>query len=674
MTAFWRRGALRIMPPPVWRTSPIATPEIPGSSSAAEAGIPLTAEQAAAALRQRDNLRVSEDIVAWLEYDPVTAINQLWCLQEQMPVRVSAPGFSVRSSVNGYGGGAFCLAGIRAFAVDGASQQIHEIECPKGRQRQVTCDPESRFGGLFWDPVFRRILAVRELLDGDQVLAQQLVSVEPADGSLAVVAEGADFYGTPALSEDGRLLAWVTWSLPDMPWQRSQLWVASLDADGRASPPQLLPTPTEASVQQPGFAANQLFALSDHDGWWQPWGIDLGRRAAVWSKLSNRQADHASAPWQLQEHHSVALPAGGWVRAHYRDGSGQLWWEPEDQPRQRLGPSYVDFRSLQQRDGRVFCVGRQSDALDSILEIDPARGSVRVLAGGEKPLMAGGCTGPELIEFEAADGTGITGFFYPSAGAAPRTERPPLIVRVHGGPTSAAYPVFDPQTQYWCSHGFAVADINYRGSTGFGRAFRLALKGRWGEADVSDVCSAVDYLDQQGLADGRRAFIQGRSAGGYTALMALVDREVFRAGASLFGVSDPLRLRAQTHRFESGYLDWLLGDPAEFPDRWAARTPVLQAHRIQAPVCFYQGGQDRVVVPAQTESMVNALEASGHSPGYYLFPEEGHGFRQAHRQALLLSTLLEFYRRHSGILPAREEGLNQTSESERAAPDFGHGA
>ena len=617
---------------------------------------------AAAALRQRDNLRVSETTVAWLEYDPATAGNQLWCLQSGIATQVTGADFSIRSSINGYGGGAFCLAGSRAFAVDGTDHQIHEIGCPHGRRRQITDEPQSRFGALTWDPARKRILAVREILAGEHVLGQQLVAVEPAEGNLVVLAEGHDFYGAPALSENGHLLAWVTWALPDMPWQRSQLHVATLDPNGRAVGTRLLPAPAEASVQQPRFAGNRLFVVSDHQDWWQPWQVDLRGEQAIWSSRTERRADHASPPWQLQEQHAVALADGSWVRACYRDGSGELWWEPEGSPARRLARTYVDFRALQHRQGRVLCIGRRPDALDSILEIDPAGDQVRVLAGGERPLSAESCTMPELIRFAVADGTEISGFFYPGAESGPPGQRPPLIVRVHGGPTSAAYPVFDPQVQYWSSHGFAVADINHRGSSGFGRAFRLALRGRWGEAEVADVCAAVSYLDGRGLADGRRAFIQGRSAGGYTALMALVGQNVFRAGASLFGVSDPLKLRALTHRFESGYLDWLLGDPEKYPHRWEARTPVRQAHRIGVPVSFYQGGQDRVVVPAQTESMVAALEAAGHSPRYHLFPEEGHGFRHGRNQVLMLATLLEFYQYHSRLPSAPHERLEQTCQ------------
>ncbi len=603
-------------------------------------------------MRQRDNLRVSRGQVAWLEYDPAESANQLWCLRNGAPLQVTAPDFSIRSGINGYGGGALCLDGPRAFVVESADQQIQQVDCNTGARSRLTCEPDARFGGLVWDPVRCRILAVCERLKHGQVEAQQLVAIDPETGRVGVLASGEDFYGAPVLSQNGCQLSWVTWSLPDMPWLFSRLWRAQVNQGGTLASPCPMDTPRPASVQQPLFVEDRLVALSDHQGWWQPYDVSAEADSIQWQALTNRQADHANAPWQLQESHSVALPGKAWARVIYHQGTAELWL-CDGSGEHRLAERFVDFRALQQKAGRILCIGKRPDALDSVLDIDPATGAVTLLAGGEQPLGAGGCVSPELLRFTAANGMGITGFFYRPVRHDPGHDNgltspdlPPVIIRVHGGPSSAAYPVFDPQVQFWVQHGLAVLDVNYRGSTGFGREFRLALAGNWGEADVEDMCAAVAYLKGHGLADHRRAFIQGRSAGGFTVLMAMMETGVFKAGASLFGVSDPARLRSQTHRFESGYLDWLLGDPDQHRDRWQQRTPVLQAHRITAPVIFYQGGQDQVVVPAQTDTMVAALKASGQAPAYHYFPEEGHGFRSASRQAFLLASLLRFYQDH----------------------------
>lgn len=595
-------------------------------------------------MRQRDNLRVSAHTVAWLEYDPGEAVNQLWCLRGGTPVRLTDATFSIRSAVNGYGGGAMCLDRYMAYVVELSSQQIVCVDCRSGARRQISKDSQGQFGGLVWDAARRRLLAVREDRDDGTGVRQQLVAITPRTGQVTVLAEGEDFYGTPAIASDGRSLAWVTWSLPDMPWLTSRLWQADVTELGELARVRALDPPMPASVQQPGFAHGKLVALSDHRGWWQPFLVSETDNGVEWQGLEDREADHANAPWQLAEQHAVALYGGGRAWVCYHQGYGELWWraQADSEPR-RLLSHCVDFRALQARGDQLFCIARHPDAMDSVMAVDPQSGQWRRLAGGEQPVAADQCVMATGMALPVPDGQAHL-FYYPAAKAHDRL--PPVIVRVHGGPTSAAYPVFDPQTQYWVQHGFSVVDVNYRGSSGFGRAYRLALAGRWGQLDVEDARAAVSCLSQKGLVDGDRAYIQGRSAGGFTVLMAMLDSDCFRAGASLFGVSDPSRLRSMTHRFESGYLDWLLGDPLEHGERWRARTPVDHGHRIRRPMIFFQGGQDRVVVPEQTEAMVAALEANGQPVSYHYFPEEGHGFRRAERQAFLLEALLAFYDAH----------------------------
>ena len=249
---------------------------------------------------------------------------------------------------------------------------------------------------------------------------------------------------------------------------------------------------------------------------------------------------------------------------------------------------------------------------------------------------------PQPLSYPSGDGQ-AQGFLYlpERHGEGP----PPLLVSIHGGPTSCTYPVFDARIQFWVRQGFAVADLNYRGSSGHGRAYRQALHLRWGEVDVEDACAVVDHLGAQGLVDPTRAFIRGGSAGGYTVLCALAFRDVFRAGASLYGVSDPLALAKVTHKFEADYLDWLIGDPEADRTRYEARTPLLHAEGIQAPVIFLQGLKDAVVVPAQTDAMAAALEARGIPVVVRRYPDEGHGFRRAANQADALEQEAAFYRR-----------------------------
>ncbi|MGH8354275.1 MAG: alpha/beta hydrolase family protein, partial [Pseudomonas sp.] len=255
---------------------------------------------------------------------------------------------------------------------------------------------------------------------------------------------------------------------------------------------------------------------------------------------------------------------------------------------------------------------------------------------------------PEPLRFASGAGEWAHAFFYPPRNAAHSGlagEQPPLLVFLHGGPTSACYPLFDPRIQFWTQRGFAVADLNYRGSSGFGRAYRQRLHGQWGLVDVEDAYALLRHLGESGRVDPARAFIRGASAGGYTALCTLAGGAGFRGGASLYGVSDPLALRRVTHKFEADYLDWLIGDPEREPERYRARTPLYHAGRIQAPLIFFQGGLDTVVPPAQTESMVAALRAQHVPVEYRLYPEERHGFRQAAHLADALEREWRFYRR-----------------------------
>ncbi len=262
-----------------------------------------------------------------------------------------------------------------------------------------------------------------------------------------------------------------------------------------------------------------------------------------------------------------------------------------------------------------------------------------MLAGGAEILPAGQISLPQPIHY-GSGGEQAHGFFYPpvhSQGAAP------LVVFIHGGPTSACYPVLDPRIQYWTQRGFAVADLNYRGSTGYGREYRQALHQRWGESDVADACAVVEYLAAQGVVDKRKAFIRGGSAGGYTTLCALAFQDVFRAGASLYGVSDPIALGHATHKFEGDYLDWLIGDPQRDADRYRQRTPLLHAERIKVPVIFFQGELDAVVVPEQTRSMLAALQANGIDAEGHFYAGERHGFRKAENLAHALEEEWKFY-------------------------------
>ena len=306
---------------------------------------------------------------------------------------------------------------------------------------------------------------------------------------------------------------------------------------------------------------------------------------------------------------------------------------------------YSRFRHLALDAQFIYCIAASPISPSAVIAIDRATRKVNVLAGGVAPLPAERISRPQTLRYPSGSGE-AHGFFYPAMSS---ETKPALVVFIHGGPTSACYPMLDPRIQYWTQRGFAVADLNYRGSSGYGREYRQALHLSWGEVDVEDACAVVAYLARQGLIDGERAFIRGGSAGGYTTLCALAFQQVFRAGASLYGVSDPVALARATHKFEGDYLDWLIGDPEQDAERYAARTPLLHASNIRVPVIFFQGELDAVVVPQQTRDMVTALEQNGIPVEAHYYPEERHGFRRAANQAHALEQEWKFYRRVMGL-------------------------
>jgi len=602
-----------------------------------------SAEKAASVSCDFAELRAGHGGVFWIEYNPADARCTLWHWRDGTTRCLTPPGISLRSRVYEYGGGAFCLTEDGVAYVDEQDQQIYlqPLDCPPtALSRNADC----RYGDLQFDGRHRAILAVEETRAGECV-EHRLVSISLADGRRRVLVEGADFYASPTLDTSSDRLAWIQWQRPEQPWTATSLWVAERSLDGDCHKPRCLAgLQGSESLQQPRFAADgSLYCLSDRDGWWQPWREQVDGLVPV---LGSVECDHAPAPWQLDTVSYLPLPEGALLLTRMLEGHGLLFEQHSQNGERHLAREFSRCRQLAADAQYFYCIAASPERTPAVLAIDRLSGQCRVLAGGEQPLPANQLSRPQSFSFATGDAETAHGFFYPPANAcyrAPEEDKPPLVVFIHGGPTSACYPVFDPRIQYWTQRGFAVADINYRGSSGFGRAYRQRLHGQWGVLDVEDACAAVAELARRGQIDPARTFIRGSSAGGYTALGALVADAGFRGGASLYGVSDPLALRRVTHKFEGDYLDWLIGDPQADAERYRQRTPLAHAGRIRVPVIFFQGGQDAVVLPEQTESMVAALREQGVAVEYRLYPEERHGFRQARNLADALERECRFY-------------------------------
>jgi dipeptidyl aminopeptidase/acylaminoacyl peptidase len=499
----------------------------------------------------------------------------------------------------------------------------------------------------------------------------------PEGAAQRVLVSGADFYANPRLSPDGARLCWLAWNHPNMPWDGTELWVGELAPDGTiaasrrvagapAAPVSLEPerdrdaaSPQEAIFQPEWGPDGRLYFVSDRSGWWNLYR--LGEDDAV-EPLCPAAAEFGQPQWVFGSATYGFAPgapgAGGapvlvcafcrqgvWRLGRLDPGSGRL--EEVDTP-------YTDLHSLHVLpDGSAAVEAGAPDAPPAIVRVHLPDGRCDVLrrsgATGAGPAYL---STPRAVSFPTAGGETAHAFFYPPANAdfrAPDGERPPLLVKSHGGPTSATSATFNLGVQYWTSRGIAVLDVNYGGSTGYGRAYRRRLEGRWGVVDVDDCTAGALALAAQGEVDPRRLLISGGSAGGYTTLCALTFRDAFRAGGSHYGVSGLETLATDTHKFESRYLDRLVGPYPARRDRYLERSPIHHVDRLARPIVFFQGLEDAVVPPSQAETMVAALRARGLPVAYLPFPGEQHGFRRAEHIARALEAELAFYGRICGF-------------------------
>ncbi|MGQ7957297.1 alpha/beta hydrolase family protein [Pseudomonas sp. SP16.1] len=624
-----------------------------------------SAEQAAAASVDFAELHAVHGGLLWVAFDPLRARCGLFFWRDGVAIELTPPGFSVGSRVYEYGGGACCATEQGVAFVNDSDQQVYLIDIGGGGGAHglggpaspyvITDEPHCRYGDLSFVPAWQALLAVEESHAAGAVV-HRLVRIG-LDGQRQVLVEGADFYAAPVACADGRRLAWIEWDRPDQPWVATRLCQRESGKPTRV----LAGQGRDQALQQPRFdPQGRLWVLSDEAGWWQPWCVDSA------AQPQGAPHDHAAAPWQLGGRTYLPLGDGEMLLTRFEQGVGVLVGcrEAAQAARsnsldadtagahgapygtastaRRLAEHFTRFRSLTADAGHFYCIAAAPDRLPAVLAIGRDDGAVKVLAGGEAPLSEKHLARPQPFTCAVGEGERCHGFFYAPIDD---SERPPLVIFLHGGPTSACYPVFDPRIAFWTLRGYAVLDLNYRGSSGYGRAYRLRLEGQWGELEVADIRVAIEALAGEGRIDPQRVFVRGASAGGYSALRALAEIPELRGGASLYGVSDPLALRRVTHKFEADYLDWLIGDPGRDAERYRARTPVLQAGRIAAPVIFFQGALDAVVVPSQTEAMVAALRARGVPVEYRLFAGERHGFRQAANLAQALRGEWNFYQR-----------------------------
>ena len=571
--------------------------------------------------------------------------------------------FNARTRVHEYGGGAWTVAKGVLYFSNFADQRMYRVD--RGGRTPVAITPQAnpvaawRYADGVIDLRRGNWIGVREdhSESGHEpvnTIVRVALGGEPERG--AVLAAGHDFYSSPKISEDGRWLAYLAWDHPRMPWVGTTLYVVELDGAGMAvgDPVKIAGGERESVVQPewlPGREADDraLFFISDRTGWWNLYRCDL--KTLGIEAMAPMEAEFAKPQWVFGMS-AYAFAGGNRVICSYSSrGLGRLGSIDLRSGRlETFDLPYTDFGSVRAAGDQVVFRGGSATIPGSFVRLDLRTEKSEVLRKStnvaDDPGLAQYFTQVESVEFPTEGGKTAFGLHYPAFNPdyrATEGDRPPLVVKCHGGPTSAASSTLDLQIQYWTSRGISVLDVNYGGSTGFGREYRERLDGNWGIVDVDDAVNGARYLAERGQADGRRSVITGGSAGGYTTLAALTLRDYFRGGGSHYGVSDPEMLARDTHKFESRYLDSLIGPYPERADLYRERSPVVHAERLSVPVIFFQGDEDMVVPPNQAEIMIEALRRKGLPVGYLLFLGEQHGFRKAENIKRCLDAELYFY-------------------------------
>ena len=570
-------------------------------------------------------------------------------------------GFNVRSRVHEYGGGAYVVGRGNVYFSNFADQRIFRVALTNdgaGPPVPITSEGKCFYADYALDPKRDRLVCVREDHSGAGEAVTALVSLPLSGGSAGdVIAAGHDFYSTPRFSPDGSQLSWLAWRHPNMPWDGTELWIADVADNGALANIRRIAGGDDESIYQPGWGPDgRLYFVSDRDGWWRIYRSEFEavlKNPPSEAEFGRPQWVFGTATWVFVS--STRMLAaytqrGRWFLADIDTETGEWGAVPID-----LEPH--DWMAADPNTGLAVLVAGFSTKPDAVVRVALSSKRIHVLrASASLDLQSADVSIPKAIDFTTAGGDMAHALYYApknSSVRGPAGERPPLIAISHGGPTAAANATLDLKIQFWTSRGFAVVDVNYRGSSGFGRQYRNKLRGQWGIADVDDMVHAARHLVASGQADDARLIIRGGSAGGYTTLAALTFQPgVFKAGASYYGVSDVEVLARDTHKFEARYLDRLIGPYPEARDRYRERSPIHFVDRLACPIILLQGLEDRVVPPNQSAMMADATRAKGLPVAYLTFEGEQHGFRKAETIIRSLEAELYFYGRIFGFTPA----------------------
>lgn len=553
--------------------------------------------------------------------------------------------FNCRTRVHEYGGGSYFVKNDIIYFTNFVDQRIYQLDL-NGNNTPIPLTSESensslRYADFTVDTFRKQLISVHENHVNESDVQNSIVGISLNDslGTLKTFEEGYDFYSSPRLSPDGRYLVWVCWNHPNMPWDQTELWIGEFNNEENLLliNKKKLFGKTNESIIQPQWSPDGKFIyfISDQSGWWNIYRTTVDGQNL--EQVYNMDAEFGGPGWQFGYSYYGFDSNGNIVASYWNNGIAKL--ARIDVQTKKLSPLteteiYTDIRYVRVNNDKVYFIGSSAIKPSEVVEYNFEKNSTKTLFNSTNLTVDQRYLSiPEMITFKSGNDIAY-GIYYPPKNddyeiPSSTTELPPLLVRTHGGPTSATTSAFNLRIQYWTSRGFALLDVNYRGSTGYGRKFRDSLKDNWGIYDVQDCVSGAEYLVQQNKVDKNRLTIDGGSAGGYTTLCALTMSNYFSAGASHYGVSDLELLARDTHKFESRYLDGLVGEYPAKKDLYIERSPMSHVKNLSKPIIFFQGTEDKIVLPSQAEIMVNALREKHLPVAYVLFEGEQHGFRKA---------------------------------------------
>jgi dipeptidyl aminopeptidase/acylaminoacyl peptidase len=613
----------------------------------------------------------------WIEGRPTDGGKQTLVRRDEKGIieDVSPRGFNVRTLVNEYGGAPYLVRNGKIFCSNYSDQVIYQInpdaQTPAdGRRIPLTPEGEYHFADFEYDSKRNRLIFVCE--DHSDPTKQPVttinvvMAVAPGEKStrqrMEILVSGNDFYSNPRLSPDGKLFAWISWDHPNMPWDGTALWMAEVNEDGSLSKRRKIAGADDESVMQPVWsAAGDLLFISDRLGWWNIYALPNPTKNLNPVALLEKNSDFATPQWVFGLSNYCFTGERTLIASFFENGKWQLAVLQLDALSKTKKVSFIpseltEISYLTTNGSNVGMIAGSPIQQTAVVDLDLGDLSFKIIkASNPDPVDLRYTSVARAVEFPSERNLIANAYFYPPHNedfVAPDGELPPLLLTVHGGPTAAASNALDFEIQYWTSRGFAVMDVNYAGSSNYGRQYRQRLTLNWGLVDLEDCQNAARYAARQGWVDPKRMAITGGSAGGYTALCALTFSDVFAAGSSHYGVSNLETLVQDTHKFESRYLDRIVGPYPAYKQVYQNRSPINNVDKLSRPIIFFQGLEDKVVPPSQTETMVAAMRKRKIPFCYLSYEGEGHGFRRAENIRRTIDAEFLFYSKMFGFAPA----------------------